>query len=535
MTVFVIDLVFGVLSALLGGAGGWWLCWSRYHRNDRLEAGAKSRHAGEVLVRLRDLAARVAIDVEQHTDQVEEISGKLTASGGHEPASIVDVVSKLIEANQQIQERLSSTENKLRQQAEQIQTTAVEARTDCLTLLANRRAFDDELNRRLAELRRHGRAFSLIMADIDRFKKVNDIYGHQAGDEVLRGVAKVLRRTMREMDLVARYGGEEFAIILPGTSAADACEAALRAREAVETAHFRHRGDGLRVTLSFGVAEASANDNETSLVLRTDKALYAAKANGRNCVWWHDSQSAQPAASDAEPAPPATDPQPATEPAPKQDADNADGAGQEPCAGQQAAAAAPRENTVPTNWWDPAAVADSLAIADLPTRTIFCQQVRNRMAEWKRGGPTFSILLVEVNQYGQDGQPRSDERRDGSMSTVARFLAGSSRDMDLLGQYAPGCFALLLPSAPLAEAIQIAERFRAEFGQSHASTPEQPKLTLSVAVAQVTESDDTIGLLKRAEAALDAAGRRGGDRAYYHDGERCAPITAMLETVGYLS
>ena len=110
--------------------------------------------------------------------------------------------------------------------------------------------------------------------------------------------------------------------------------------------------------------------------------------------------------------------------------------------------------------------------------------------------------------------------------------------MDILGQYAPGCFALLLPAAKLAEAIQIAERLRAEFAQIYGSAQaqaEQLRLTLSVAVAQVMESDDTLSLLKRAEAALDAAHRRGGDRAYYHDGDRCVPITAMLETMDYLS
>ena len=475
----------------------------------------------------------MAIDVEQHTDQVEEISGKLTASGGHEPASIVDVVSKLIEANQQIQERLSSTENKLRQQAEQIQTTAVEARTDCLTLLANRRAFDDELNRRLAELRRHGRAFSLIMADIDRFKKVNDIYGHQAGDEVLRGVAKVLRRKMREMDLVARYGGEEFAIILPGTSAADACEAALRAREAVETAHFRHRGDGLRVTLSFGVAEASANDNETSLVLRTDKALYAAKANGRNCVWWHDSQSAQPAASDAEPAPPATNPQPATEPAPKQDADNADGAGQEPCRRPTGCRRRARENTVPTNWWDPAAVADSLAIADLPTRTIFCQQVRNRMAEWKRGGPTFSILLVEVNQYGQDGQPRSDEHAtvpcrpwpDSLPAAAATWISGPvrSRLLRVAAALGPAC-----RGHPDCRALSGGVRPEPRFHPRAAETHAQRRRRAGHGERRHHRAAETRGSGPRCRRAARRPGLLPRRRTL-------CPITAMLETVGYPS
>ena len=108
--------------------------------------------------------------------------------------------------------------------------------------------------------------------------------------------------------------------------------------------------------------------------------------------------------------------------------------------------------------------------------------------------------------------------------------------MDIVGHYAPGCFALLLPTAGLADAIRVAERLREGFAQySSSAQGEQPRLTLSVGVVQVTEKDDSISLLKRAEAALDAADRRGGNRAYYHDGERCAPITAMLETMDYLA
>src|SRR5208337_2842910 len=106
-----------------------------------------------------------------------------------------------------------------------------------------------------AEFRRQGRTFSLTIVDIDRFKKFNDTYGHRAGDEVLRNVAKVLRRTMRETDMVARYGGDEFAVIHPGTSLADACKSVLRACAAVEKSQVVHDGNRFQVTVSFGVAE----------------------------------------------------------------------------------------------------------------------------------------------------------------------------------------------------------------------------------------------------------------------------------------
>ncbi len=499
MASFVIDLLFGALTALIGAAGGWWLCGTQFRRGGNSEGNAKVRYAGKMLIRLRDLATRVAVDVEEHASRVEEINDELTGADDHQPSLIVDVVAKLIHANQKIQKRLTSTENKLREQAAQIQSNAFEARTDAVTLLANRRAFDDELARRLAELRRHGRTFSLIMADVDRFKKVNDAYGHQVGDEVLRDVAKLLRWKMREMDLVARYGGEEFAVILPGTDAVEACKAAARAREAIEEARFHHCGEALRVTVSFGVAEASAAENEIAVVLRTDKALYAAKAGGRNCVYWHDGQTTRPAGSGAKSVSPASDlprggesatPERAGE---EQRAAQQQAAGEQQPAGRRRIAAGPRKEFVAATA-DAADLSEWTAATDLPTRTNFCQQVRNRVAEWKRGGAAFSILLVEVSPCEDPGQRDSTELRRLSMSAVTKLLAGNVREMDVVGQYAPGCFALLLPSARLADAIQIAERLRAEFAQIHRSTQadaEQPKLTLSVAVAQVMESDDT--------------------------------------------
>ncbi len=172
-------------------------------------------------------------------------------------------------------------------------------------------------------------------------------------------------------------------------------------------------------------------------------------------------------------------------------------------------------------------------VSGLPCRTTFCQHVQNRAAEWKRGGPTFSVILVFVDQYEQGGEDCSQRIREAAALATRRFLVASVREMDFLGSYAPGCFALLLPTTGLADAFQVAERLREEFSRYIPSAHVgQTRLTLSVGTAQVTEKDDSLSLLKRAEAALDAAQCRGGNRAYYHDGERCAPI---LETMDCLA
>jgi diguanylate cyclase (GGDEF)-like protein len=376
------------------------------------------------------------------------------------------------------------------------------------------------LARRCAEFARQGHAFSLIMGDVDNFKQFNDLYGHPTGDEVLRCVAKMLRRKMREMDLVARYGGEEFAIILPGTLLADAEMVALRACEGVEKSPFSHEGKEHHVTMSLGVAEVASQEDGAALVARSDKALYAAKAGGRNCVYAYDGNTIRKTLPKKPPAPPKDD-----------------------TSDKNETAEAKPENTSPASGKSDseidvdASAAELLEFfSDLPSRTNFCQQVRSRTAEWKRGGPTFSIALIEVNQFDAGGGRCSQRARDAAMATANKFLVATVREMDILGFYAPGCFALMLPTAELASAIQLAERLREGFMQYNAAMEDdQPKLTLSVGVVQVMEKDDSISVLKRAEAALDAADRRGGNRAYYHDGERCAPITAMLETMDYLS
>jgi len=437
---------------------------------------------------------------------------------------------------------------------------------DSLTRLANRRALDDELARRIAESRRHQRTFSLIIADLDRFKKFNDTHGQQAGDEVLRSVAQLLRRKMREMDLVARYGGEEFAIMLPGTNLYDASKAATRAREAIEKCQFRHVEKEFRVTVSLGVAEVLGNEDGAMLVARADKALYAAKDGGCNCAYRHDGETIDRVA--------------VKEASVISESKGRQRSGPAPCqpvkmgkAGVPAdvGATGPKPdlpsavelNSMARFWgtysdssecppWSsvsealvpiierqrghslqesPKIVQGQLdAASGLPCRSAFCHQVLNWTAEWKRGGPTFSVILIDVDQYDQDGEDCGRRIREAATLATRRFLVASVRELDILCFYAPGCFALLLPATGLADAFQVAERLREEFSRYiHLGHGEQPRLTLSVGAAQVTEKDDSISLLKRAEAALDAADRRGGNRAYYHDGERCGPILELMD------
>ncbi len=149
------------------------------------------------------------------------------------------------------------------------------ALTDPLTGLLNRRAFTDQ------SLALSGSGGAILMLDIDRFKAVNDTYGHATGDLVLTGFAQLLRQQLRTHDIVARTGGEEFSILLPGTSMDAAVLIAERIREACASALFI---DGLRVTVSAGLTQLLPTDSLEIASARADRALYAAKRQGRNCV-----------------------------------------------------------------------------------------------------------------------------------------------------------------------------------------------------------------------------------------------------------
>jgi len=161
------------------------------------------------------------------------------------------------------------------------------ARTDQLTGLFNRRYFDDELGKIRARSGRltHPEPNSLVIADVDFFKKVNDTYGHDAGDAVLKAVAQTFRESVRELDICARFGGEEIAVLLPTTPLAGAVELAERLRQALERRVIRHGGREIRVTASFGVSShPEAARTWDALFVGADRALYDAKREGRNCV-----------------------------------------------------------------------------------------------------------------------------------------------------------------------------------------------------------------------------------------------------------
>lgn len=187
-----------------------------------------------------------------------------------------------------LQESLEERERQLEEINEKLQRMSM---TDGLTGIANRRALEERLRDMFEHSLRLHEPLSIVMCDIDRFKSVNDTYGHQAGDDVLKQFAQVLHKEAREIDKVGRYGGEEFMLLLPGTVLDAAVTFAERVRHSIESHTFEFEGGTLKRTMSCGVAAwpHPKIQHTDGLIKAADDALYIAKKTGRNRVIRFDS------------------------------------------------------------------------------------------------------------------------------------------------------------------------------------------------------------------------------------------------------
>jgi diguanylate cyclase len=227
-----------------------------------------------------------------YSENPAEATEKL--SGAKDSESARAIIERLVggakemEANNKMLEtRLSASKQEIEQLQLNLQEVRAESMTDPLTTLSNRKFFDQTLAQAMVEAKEKNEPLSLLMCDIDHFKKFNDSYGHLTGDQVLRLVAMSIKQNVKGQDLAARYGGEEFVIALPNTSLQSANTVAEHIRRAVMTKELVKRSTGEklgRVTLSLGTAVLRAQDTAQLLIDRADKCLYAAKRNGRNRV-----------------------------------------------------------------------------------------------------------------------------------------------------------------------------------------------------------------------------------------------------------
>ena len=251
--------------------------------------------ASELRQLATDLVDRVRDD-RTYVDALSRAVGGVTA--GIRPDATFEDVRRAaatlgnasVEASERFQameKLLSASVNRITDLKKCLARAEAEATTDALTGIANRRLFNSQIEREALRAASTGRPVSLLMLDIDRFKRFNDTYGHSLGDHVLRLVARLLKENVKGRDTAARFGGEEFAIILPGADLAGARSVAEQIRGVLEQRPIVNRSSGQRfgvVTCSIGVAQYRAGEPVHAWINRADKALYRAKEAGRNTV-----------------------------------------------------------------------------------------------------------------------------------------------------------------------------------------------------------------------------------------------------------
>ena len=258
--------------------------------SDRIDnVGSQVKDEIEQVMAMIDAAAGSATS---YTESLADMSVKLGQSKDREGLraiveSLVHTAKEMEVSNQKLEERLSASKLEISQLQNNLEAVRTESLTDPLTQLANRKFFDTALETAIADARAKNEPLSLMMTDIDHFKKFNDSFGHLTGDQVLRLVATSVKQNVKGQDTAARYGGEEFAIILPNTVLRSAITVADHIRRAVMTKELMKRSTGEhlgRVTISIGVATLHKGDTPQTLIERSDKCLYAAKRHGRNRV-----------------------------------------------------------------------------------------------------------------------------------------------------------------------------------------------------------------------------------------------------------
>ena len=233
---------------------------------------------GDQLENLQTTVAEASnLDQLKHevSSQLQHIRDRI-AQAEKKPLSLSAQLKDLLGKVEQFEQEAQNTSQKLNQQR-------YKAETDSLTGLPNREAYEQRLQMELARWQRYNNPLSLAVLDIDHFKKINDTYGHQAGDRVLKLIAQTLRRSLRSTDFIGRYGGEEFVVLLPETDREQADVVLNKIRTTVAKTPFHFRKQPVQITLSIGYSEFKDTDSDAVVFSRADKALYQAKNNGRNC------------------------------------------------------------------------------------------------------------------------------------------------------------------------------------------------------------------------------------------------------------
>ncbi len=260
------------------------------HAKERAALQDTATRMMAVLQEVSGVVEAASADADRNTTSLRETSRSIPTEAAALPALIArlrDEVQEMAARSARLGDHLVGAVERIQALERSLHAVQRDAATDSLTGLSNRRTFDARLRAAAGMAMNSGEALSLVFLDIDHFKRFNDTWGHQVGDQVLRLVAATLNAQIRPSDLAARYGGEEFGVILPTTPPQDAVEVGDRIRRSFEGKRLVVRNSGQTIdglTVSIGVACYDPGEALDGWIARADKALYAAKAAGRNRV-----------------------------------------------------------------------------------------------------------------------------------------------------------------------------------------------------------------------------------------------------------
>jgi diguanylate cyclase (GGDEF)-like protein len=499
----VLGVVFAIAELAVGIGIGWWV---RGDRNGSSGGGFDAHAARDALLRLRDLTHDVADSVGTHAERMEKIGEQLAAlsQASHDPRdhAVVDAVAQIVDANERMQNELGDARRRIQEQSETIDRQAESAGTDPVTGLPNRKGFEADACRRFAQWQQQDVPLSVLMIDVDNIAQIQQEHGADACDSVLRGVADILCKSTRDVDVVARQGESEFAVMLPGSTLDEAKHTARRLCTTVAAQTFHHDEIPLQVTLSEGVVEAMPGDDLDSLLRRADTALDASHKAGNNCAHAHDGAACQRVPTDGAAAEKPSD------------VFNLDVQRH-----AQQIAAQPSDARI-----------DSLT--GLLNRRALVDFVRTMVSERSESGNPLSLVLVDVDLLQSIHQRHGQLIGDVVLRAVSQILDAATRDLDQVGRYDGSTLALVAPGAELDEALVMGERIRRAVSScTMRASGANLAVTVSVGVAELVTGNDSVALMTHAGGALKAAQIAGRNATYFWDPLSAAAVLAVPAAV----
>ena len=368
---------------------------------------------------------------------------------------------------------------------------------DELTGVHNRRYLMSLIEREKERSDRSGRAFCLCLLDIDFFKRINDTYGHSAGDTVLRAFAQTVQALVRGSDCFGRYGGEEFLLMLPETPAVDARVLAERVRAAIDRLRCSDGPSEIALTVSIGLAEYRMGETITQAVGRADEALYLAKSSGRNRVVCHG-----------------------------QDLDGVAEEGVRQGAGADGSPARDLGASI-------GRMLDGMhcdQLTGLLNRRLLRDRLRHAMDRADRNRRLVALLLLNINKFKEVNDALGYEAGDALLVQAGGILRGCLRDCDTVARWSGDEFVALLEDlGSEMDARQVAEKILDRFGLPLAASGRECFITLSVGVALYPAEDcDLDALLKRADIAMRSARAWGENSVQLYSSAASAPQSERL-------